>query len=73
MSARMIGEEPALIIGGTLQYIYCLVNEKKEIVEGKKNDIRSESHIWIFQMDSTQETNDWEIKELSFGGAMRVV
>jgi hypothetical protein len=29
--------------------------------------------MWAFQQDTTLETNDWQIVELSFGGNVRIV
>jgi predicted lipid-binding transport protein (Tim44 family) len=73
MSARYIGDEPVLVVAGSTQYVHCLVDEKGEIVEGAVDDIREESHMWVFQQDPTHETRDWEIQEVSFGGNVRVV
>eukprot|EP01080_Neovahlkampfia_damariscottae_P009594 gene9594-1796_t len=73
MTARYIGEDPVLVIAGSVQYIHCLKNEKGEIVEGAEDDIREESHMWVLQQDATHETRDWEVQEVSFGGNVRVV
>lgn len=74
MAARYAGDIPVLVISSQMQYIYCVKDKMGEgdIVEGARDDIRSESIFWIFRQDPTEETHDFEIMELSFGGSARI-
>lgn len=70
--ARFNGDDPCLIVTAQVQYIFCVKDYQGNIVEGHPNDIRMENHMWLFQQDTTGETNDWEILDLSFGQAVRM-
>ncbi len=68
MSVRFMADDPVIVIGCHVQYIYCIRDKvKNEIVEGHPNDIRAESQLWIFRQDPSMETNDWEIFEAAIG------
>lgn len=68
MSIRFLANDPVIVVGCQMQYIYCIRDKvKNEIVEGHPNDIRMESQLWMFRQDPTMETNDWEIFECLIG------
>ena len=68
LSTRFMGDDPVIVIGCQVQYIYCIRDKlKNEIVEGGQNDIRTESQLWSFRQDPNMETNDWEIFECLIG------
>lgn len=70
LNAQMVGDEPMLMVGGIYQYIHCVKDMKThKILEGKEDDIRTESHFWVLSMDA--ESKDWEVQELAFGGSLR--
>jgi len=68
LSIRFLADDPVIVIGCQVQYIYCIKDKlKNEIVEGHPNDIRMESQLWSFRQDPSMETNDWEIFEAAIG------
>lgn len=68
LSIRFLADDPIIVIGCQVQYIYCIRDKiKNEIVEGHANDIRMESQLWSLRQDPSMETNDWEIFECAIG------
>jgi len=71
-TSRMIQDNPVLIINAHVQYIYCVRDEKGEIIEGSPYNITQDHQLWMFQQDPTGETKDWEISECVFGTSIRL-
>jgi hypothetical protein len=68
LSIRFMGDDPVIVVGCQVQYIYCIRDKlTNEVVEGGPNDIRTESQLWSFRQDPNMETNDWEIFECFIG------
>ncbi|KAL0487697.1 mitochondrial import inner membrane translocase subunit TIM44 [Acrasis kona] len=68
LSARFTPDQnPLLVVGYQTQYIYHIVDEVGNTIEGGPNDIRLESHIWALRQDPEEVTQDWEIMEAHFG------
>lgn len=68
----MINENPVLVINAQVQYIYCIVNDKGEVLEGGPSTIKLDHQLWLFQQDPTGETKDWEVAECVFGTSIRL-
>jgi hypothetical protein len=74
LSARFDGDEPMLVLGCQVQFIYHIKDEKDSTIEGGPNDIRLESQIWAFRQDLSGDTRDWEVAEVAFGfDSVRIV